>query len=135
MRTSENTRKIVSRFFEHVGGSAEADTIASLFNDEVDWKVPGDEHIPWVGRKTGRVGVVAFIRDLRKFTTPIRVSIRTLIVEGENAVGLLDLETRITSTGKTIRTEAAFAFTVRDDLIVRFRLFEDSYAVSQAYFA
>ena len=31
-----------------------------------------------------------------------------------------------------IRTEAAFNFTVQDGLIVRFRLFEDSYGVSKA---
>jgi ketosteroid isomerase-like protein len=58
--------------------------------------------------------------------------VRSIISEEEKAVALLDLETRLNSTGKVILTEAAFAFTVRDDLITRFRLFEDSYAVAQA---
>jgi len=132
MNTIESTRKIVGQFFERVGGGADEDAITALFTEEVDWFVPGDGRIPWIGRKIGRAGVADFIRDLRRFTTPIRVSVRTVVAQGENAVALLELETRVTETGKVIRTEAAFDFTVRDDLIVRFRLFEDSYAVSQA---
>jgi ketosteroid isomerase-like protein len=132
MNTIESTSKVVGQFFERVGAGADTDAIASLFSEGVDWLVPGDGRIPWIGRKVGRVGVADFIRDLRRFTTPIRVSVRTIVTEGENAVALLELETRVTNTGKVIKTEAAFDFTVRDGLIVRFRLFEDSYAVSQA---
>ena len=132
MNTTESTREVVSHFFERVVARAEPDVIASLFSEDVDWKVPGNEQIPWIGRKTGRAGVADFIRDLRRFTTPIRISMRTVISEGENAVALLELETRANSSGKVIKTEAAFDFVVRDGLIVRFRLFEDSYAVAQA---
>jgi ketosteroid isomerase-like protein len=132
MNTIESTRKVVGQFFERLGAGTDTDAIASLFSEDVDWRVPGDGRIPWIGRKVGRAGVVDFIRDLRRFTTPIRVSVRTTVAEGENAVALLELETRIKNTGKVITTEAAFDFTVRDGLIVRFRLFEDSYAVSQA---
>jgi len=132
MNTIENTRKVVGQFFERVGVGADTDAIASLFSEDVDWLVPGDERIPWIGRKVGRAGVADFVRDLRRFTTPIRVNVRRVVVDGENGVALLELETRVTNTGKIIRTEAVFDFTVRAGLIVRFRLLEDSYAVSQA---
>jgi len=132
MNTTESTRKVVGEFFERVGTGADTGTIESLFSEDVDWLVPGDGRIPWIGRKVGRAGVAEFIRDLRRFTTPIRVNVRTVVVDGENGVALLELETRVTNTGKIIRAEAAFDFTVRDGLIVRFRLLEDSYAVSQA---
>jgi len=87
---------------------------------------------PGLEGRFGRTGAADFIRDLRKFTTPIRVSVRAIVTEAENAVALLDLETRVTHTGKVIKTEAAFDFTVRDGQLCGFRLFEDSYAVSQA---
>ena len=132
MQTAENTKKVATQFLERVGAGADPTAIASLFSEDVDWLVPGDERIPWIGRKVGRSGVVDFVRELRRLTTPIRASIRSVISQGDNAVALLELETRINSTGKVIRTEAAFVFTVRDDLIARFRLFEDSYAVAQA---
>ena len=132
MNTTESTKNIVGQFFERVGAGSDTQAIASLFSEDVDWLVPGDERIPWIGRKVGRAGVADFIGELRKFTTPVSVSVRTIVAEGENAVALLELETRITSTGNMIKTEAAFDFTVRDGLIVRFRLFENSYAVSKA---
>jgi ketosteroid isomerase-like protein len=132
MNTTGSTRKVVGQFFKHVSTGADTDAIASLFSEHVDWFVPGDERIPWIGRKIGRAGVADFIRDLRKFTTPIRVSVRNIVTEGENAVAFLELETRVNGTGKVIRTEAAFDFTIRDGLVVRFRLFEDSYGVSKA---
>jgi uncharacterized protein len=132
MNTTESTKKIVREFFERLGTGAEPDAIASLFSEDVDWKVPGNERIPWIGTKTGRAGVADFVRNLRGATTPIGVNVRAIVAEEENAVALLELETRVNSTGKVIKTEAAFNFTVRENLIVRFRLFEDSYAVSQA---
>ena len=132
MITTESTRNVVGHFFERTGEGGGTDGIASLFTEDVDWLVPGDERIQWIGRKVGRAGVVDFIRDLREFTTPIRANVRTIVTEGQNAVALLELETRVNKTRRIIRTEAAFDFTVQDGLIVRFRLFEDSYRVSQA---
>jgi ketosteroid isomerase-like protein len=132
VQTTENTKKVVAQFFDRMGAGTDPIAIASLFSEDVDWLVPGDERIAWIGRKLGRSGVADFVRDLRRLTTPIRVTVRTVVSEDENAVAVLDLETRVNSTGKVIRTESAFVFTVRDDLIVRFRLFEDSYAVARA---
>lgn len=37
------------------------------------------------------------------------------------------------ATGRLIESEFAFDLTVRDGLIVRYRMLEDSYAVEQAY--
>ncbi|WP_223300537.1 hypothetical protein [Pantoea sp. At-9b] len=42
------------------------------------------------------------------------------------------LAPRVNNTGKLIETEFVFDFTVSDGLISRFRLFDDSFAVSQA---
>nr|BAT26130.1 hypothetical protein [Aureimonas altamirensis] len=37
------------------------------------------------------------------------------------------------ATGRRIESEFAFDLTVRDGLILRYRMLEDSYAVEQAY--
>ena len=43
-----------------------------------------------------------------------------------------EFASRIKKNGKVIESEFAFEFTVQDRLIVRYRLFEDSFAVAQA---
>jgi hypothetical protein len=54
------------------------------------------------------------------------------VVEGEKAVALGEFASRVKKTGNVIESEFAFEFTVQDGLIVRYRLFEDSFAVSRA---
>jgi ketosteroid isomerase-like protein len=88
--------------------------------------------VPWIGRRQGRQGVAAFFRDLRQRVEPIRFEIRSIVVEGEKAVALGELESRVKSTGNVIESEFAIEFTVRDSMIVRYRLFEDSFAVARA---
>jgi len=83
MQAAENTKKVVAQFLERVGAGADPAAIASLFSEDVDWLVPGDERIAWIGRKLGRSGVADFVRDLRQLTTPIRATVRTLVSEGE----------------------------------------------------
>lgn len=53
-------------------------------------------------------------------------------MQGNRAIALGELESRVKSTGKLIVSEFAFDLTFRDGLIVRFRMFEDSFAVAQA---
>jgi ketosteroid isomerase-like protein len=54
------------------------------------------------------------------------------VVEGEKAVALGEFASQVKKTGNVIESEFAFEFTVQDGLIVRYRLFEDSFAVSRA---
>ncbi len=131
--SGDATRRTVSQLFEKLQAGAAPEAIASLFGEDVDWHIPGDvDVVPWIGRREGRAGVAAFFRDLRQRVEPLRFEIRSIVVEGETAVALGELESRVKSTGNVIETEFAIAFTVRDALIVRYRLFEDSFAVARA---
>ncbi len=55
-----------------------------------------------------------------------------ILAQDSRVIALGDLESRVRATGKLIRSEFAFDFTVEDGQITRFRLFEDSHAVAQA---
>lgn len=55
-----------------------------------------------------------------------------ILADGNRVIGLGELASRIRETGKLIETEFAFDFTVEDGQVIRFRMFEDSFAVAQA---
>ena len=130
---TDATRRTVNQLFEKLHAGAAPEAIASLFGEDVDWHIPGDvDLVPWIGRRQGRDGVAAFLRDLRQRVEPLRFEIRSIVAEGEKAVALGELESRVKSTGNIIETEFAIELTVRSGLIVRYRLFEDSFAVSRA---
>ncbi|MCW9705545.1 nuclear transport factor 2 family protein [Fodinibius salsisoli] len=130
---TEVTENVVNLYLEAVRSNIDPASIASLFSKSVDFYIPGNtEDVPWVGRRKGRVGVTNFIRDLRTKIEPIDFSVRSTLVDDEQAVALGSLKSRVNDTGQIIESEFAIEFEVRNGLIVRYRLYEDSFAVAQA---
>lgn len=130
---ADTTRAVVNRYFETMKTGAAPEAIAALFSETVDWEIAGDtERVSWIGRKTGRAGVASFVRELFERIEPVRFEVGSILVEGQRAVALGALSSRVKGTGKTIETEFAIDFTVGDGLITRYRMLEDSFAVAQA---
>lgn len=127
------TRAAVERYFELLRSGADPQTLAALFNENVDWIIAGDTaRVSWIGRKVGRAGVASFFAELREKIESVRFDRHRLLVDGNRAVVLGELVSRVRPTGKLIETEFAFDFTVEDGLITRYRMFEDSVAVAAA---
>lgn len=127
------TRTVVKQYFDRLQSGAAPEAIAALFSEEVDWNIPSNvDRVPWIGHRKGRRGVADFVRELREHDQPIRFDIHVIVVEGEKAVALGEFASRLKKTGNIIESEFASEFTVQAGLIVRYRLFEDSFAVAQA---
>lgn len=127
------TRYVIEQYFEALESGAEPESVASLFSENVDFYIPGHiELVPWIEHKKGRAGVVDFINKLRNKMESIDFKAESILVDGAEAVALGELEAQEKYTGKTTISEFAFAFTVHSASITRFRLFEDSFAVSEA---
>ncbi len=130
--TTEITRGVVTRFYEHflAGEVAEA---AALFADPVDWHIPGNEALaPWLGRRTRRSEIEPFFRLLGGSIDPVRAELQHVLVEGETAIATGEFASRMLATGKIFESIFFAHFTVRDGLIVRYRLLEDSYGLTVA---
>lgn len=125
-------RTLVDEFFRRAASSTPED-ISALFSEDIDWNVAGDvATVSWIGRKTGRKGVCDFYQAIRDLIQSERFEVNEVVVQGNRAIALGALESRVKRTGKLIVSEFAFDLTIRDGLIVRFRMFEDSFAVAQA---
>lgn len=130
---SEVTKNILNLYLEAIQSNIAPASIASLFSKSVDFYIPGDnEGVSWAGRRQGRIGVTHFIQDLRKNIELVDFTIRSILVDGEEAVALGALKSRVHRTGELIESEFAIEFVVQNALIVRYRLYEDSFAVAQA---
>ncbi|WP_394832053.1 nuclear transport factor 2 family protein [Pendulispora rubella] len=127
------TRSVVNRYFQAYRERQPPEAIAALFSEDVDWNIPGDtSRVPWIGRKVGRAGVADFVRGLRERVESLRFEVRSVLVDGEHAVALGELATRVNSTGKVIESPFTFEFTVRNGLITKYLMLEDSFAVREA---
>jgi len=133
MSNQRSTRETIENLFATVGGGASPEQIATLFSVDIDWNIAGDvASVPWIGRKVGRAGVAEFYQQIRDQLISERFELHAILAEGERGVVLGQLASRARSTGKLMETAFAFDLTVRDGLIVRCHMLEDSYAVAQA---
>jgi uncharacterized protein len=126
----ENTRKCVNDFLQFLIHRNSA--IVDLFSEDVDWNIQGDTRcIPWLGKKN-KVELRGFFETLWSSTEPIDGKIEHVIIQ-ENAASISgNFTTLMLKTGKVVKSEFAIVMLFQNGLIRRYRLYEDSFAVSES---
>ena len=132
MSQQENIR-IAQELLAGIGERRDPAVIANGFGEDVLVEVQGDEGaLPWIGRRRGRSAVADFLRAVRAKAEPVRFDVTEVLASDVRAVIVGELATRIKATGKMIESDFAIILTVKDGLIARFQMLEDSFAVSKA---
>jgi len=125
--STEKTLEVIRTLFAKISSGQSPQAIAEC------WSIPGASDIaPWVGERKGRAAVAAFYRDFGTYLQPQEFNIKWLIADYERGVALGSLQCQVIRTGKTITSEFAIEFEVVNELITRYRFFEDSYGVAVA---
>ena len=132
MSQEENIR-LAGQLLANMGHGADPNDIAALFSADVRFEIAGDVGaLPWIGRKTGRDAVAAFIRDQRDLTEAVRFDVQGIMADNDRAMIVGELASRIRLTGKTVETAFALILTIANGQITRLQMLEDSFAVSRA---
>lgn len=129
MRT---TREIVEAFLTALQ-RRDLEAAACLFAEQIDWDIPGDvARASWLGPRRTRDDVRAFFRLLWGQTEPLSARVDDLMIDGDRAIVAGEFATRMLRTDRIVRSLFFVHLTVRDGAIARYRLLEDSHAVSVA---
>lgn len=129
---TDHTQQIVKKFLEYLD-NRDLNNLAHLFSEQVDWYIPGDEiKVPWLGRRNTRQAIMEFYQMLWKNTEPLFARVEGVFIEKEKAVIIGEFSTRMLPTGKILDSPFCIEMHIRDNEIVKYRLLEDSFAVSQA---
>ncbi|MEV0739407.1 nuclear transport factor 2 family protein [Streptomyces sp. NPDC050549] len=140
MSATPTARTVVEDLLHRIG-NAEPEHIAELCAEHADWKLnrPQDEHgraaTPWIRHRTGRAGAADHFRDIAAHHVPEQAAteIEHVLVDGADAVVFGEIRLTVRSTGRPYRARFALHLTVRDGLIVRHHVYEDSLAVARAF--
>lgn len=126
-------RETVENFFRLLG-EGDADRVAELFSEEVDWLIPGNESLPWTGRRSDRRQIPEVIKIIGGLHVPGKseTSIDKILVDGSDAVALGRFAHTVKATGRSYSMLVAFHLTVENGQIVRMNMYEDTYLVSRA---
>ena len=140
MSTTPTTRTVVADLLHRIG-HAEPERVAELYAERVDWRLdwPEDAHgspaTPWIRHRATRADAADHFRELAAHHVPGRVGteIERVLVDGEDAVVLGEIRLTARPTGRPYRARFALHLTVRDGVIVRHHVYEDSLAVTRAF--
>jgi ketosteroid isomerase-like protein len=123
---------VVRRAYENFKGGAIGGILDSL-TDDVDWRLPDMEGVPFSGGRRGREGVGGFFSTLAEAQDSVSFEPREFVAQGDKVVALGTYLWRVKRTGREYGGDWAHVFTVRDGKIAGFHEFMDSGAARVAY--
>ncbi|MGW2422750.1 nuclear transport factor 2 family protein [Streptomyces sp. NPDC001709] len=135
-----STRAVVEELLHRIG-QGDPERIAELYADGCDWRLdwPQEEHgradTPWIRHRSGRADAAAHFRELAAHHVPERADTRIeqILADGADAVVLGVIRQTAAPTGRAYTARFALHLTVRDGLVVRHHVYEDSLAVARAF--
>lgn len=131
--TQVRTDETVDAFFAAFG-SGDGETLLGLFADETDFRVAGSPDVPWAGERRSREEIGAFFGIFGEvLTAPESFEVTGRVTQGEDAVVFATAVFGVLATGKSFTNPYALRFTVVDGKIVRYHMYEDSYAIHAAF--
>jgi ketosteroid isomerase-like protein len=125
---------VINRFLQNLG-QQDADGIAACFADEIDWYVPGDPSLPWVGRRSRGAEVADYFRVMWPHFVPGKstAQVEKLIMSGNDTMLLGTFSHTAERTGRSFSTPVAMHLVVENGKIVKLSLYEDTWAVAAAF--
>ncbi|KOV87123.1 MULTISPECIES: nuclear transport factor 2 family protein [unclassified Streptomyces] len=134
------TRAVVQELLRRIG-QGDPERIAELYAEGCDWRLdwPEEEHgradTPWIRHRATRADAAAHYRELAAHHVPEEAgtTIGHVLADGEDAVVLGVIRQTAAPTGRAYSARFALHLTVRDGLVVRHHVYEDSLAVARAF--
>ncbi|MEV6754690.1 nuclear transport factor 2 family protein [Streptomyces sp. NPDC051214] len=131
--TEDATRAAVQTFLQcRMTGDAEG--LAALFGDEVDWMLAENPGVPWIRPRSTAAECAAQAAELAAHTVPEKAgaTVDTLLVDGTDAVIFGRLWGTVRATGKAFEGPFALRLTVEDGRVTRHHLYENSRSIADA---
>jgi len=104
-----------------------------LMTEDVVWHIDGTLQVSTVGLLRGKTQVKHWLTSFPMHFQPRVFTIDRLIESNDTAIALGRFRHTVISSGHTIGSDYAIRFTLRDGLIARYQIFEDSALLARAF--
>jgi hypothetical protein len=135
VNNDSSLENLVTRFLQALGRK-DAEGVAALFADDIDWYVPGHPDLPWTGTRSRGAQVAEYFRTMWPHFDSDKSSVQLdkLVLSGEDAVIFATFAHTARSTGRSWVTPAVLHLVAADGRFIRMHLSEDTEAVTRAFF-
>ena len=131
MNEQENTRIVQQAYENFKNGDLPA--LLDLYSDDIDWRLPEVENMPWFGRRNGREETAEFFQSLAEAQDSLTFNPQDFIAQGDKVVALGDYSWRVKATGREFGSDWAHVWTVKNGKLVSFQEYADTAAASKAH--
>ena len=131
MNEQENVR-LVQQAYESFGRGDIQGVLNSL-SEQVEWRTPKPEGVPFGGEYRGRQGVGRFFAELNEHEQVTRFEPREFIAQGDRVVACGVYACTAKATGRKVESEWVHLFTIRNGKVVKFQEHFDTAAAVNAH--
>jgi len=131
MNEQENTRIVQQAYENFKNGDIPA--LLDLYSDDIDWRLPEIENVPWIGSRKGREETAELFQSLAEAQDVLTFNPQEFIAKGDKVVVLGDYSWRVKATGREFGSEWAHVWTVKNGKLVGFQEYADTAATSKAH--
>jgi ketosteroid isomerase-like protein len=130
--STQQTETIVHSFFDTFG-RGDIPALLDLLTDDIDWKVQGSPDVPWTGQRRGGTQVEQFFSALATTADVQDFQIHSRLTQDNQAIVLGSFKWKVKKTQRTFDGDWAIHIVIRDNKIAHYQMFENSYAVAEAF--
>ncbi|QJR34063.1 nuclear transport factor 2 family protein [Gemmatimonas groenlandica] len=133
--TTSSIGALAEQFLQCVG-NRDAEGAGALFADRVDWYVGGNPALAWTGRRSRGSDVTAFLNTMWPHfrAGASTATLEQSIINGDDAVIFASFVHTADNTGRRFETPVAIHLRASAGRLVLMHLYEDTWAVSHAFF-
>ena len=124
---------VVQELLLHMG-NRDLNPLIQLFEDQVDWYIPGDEgRVSWLGKRQHKDEIKFFFETLWANTRPLSTTLDGIFTQDDDAVIAAEFSVQMLPTGSTLTSPVFIMLKInRQGKIIKYRLLEDSFLVSES---
>src|SRR5262245_41664529 len=113
-------------------GRRDFDRVAALIDDDVDWVIYGPTRVfSFAGHRRGKAAVLAALGLIAQEYELARYEPKIMIAEGDHVAVMSDVAFKQRSTGRTVAMHLANFLRFRDNRLVEFREFANTFDLVQ----
>jgi len=131
MSEQENTETVRQAYGNFQTGDIES--LLNLLADDVGWRLPSMENVPFSGSRNGREAVGQFFAILNEAQEPREFEPQSFIAQGDKVAVQGRYLWRVKASGREYQGDWVHVFTLRDGRITDFQEYTDTAAAATAY--
>ena len=109
------------------------DVIIASLSEDIEWGEPSNPYNPSGGIKHGHAGFMEWLRIGRDAEEILILEPRKFLVDNDSVAVVGYTQCRVKSTNKIYETDFVHLFTFKENKIIRFQEFFDTYIAGEAF--